>query len=393
MSARPKGERRAGFIGGLLVGALAALAGVAIMAALTDQGLRDPTLTEQAQELISEKYFEAVPAEELDSASVRGMVDTLRKRFDDRFSHYFSPKQYDEFQAALGSEFSGVGLTIQGVKAGLEVTAVLPDSPAEAAGLSVGDVVTAVEGKSIAGAPVEVATSKIKGEPGTKVELTIDPVGSASPKDMVLERATVSLPAADGELRRAGGNPVGYVRYASFDEGAHGELREEIEMLYREGAEGIVLDVRGNGGGRLDEAVLSSSLFVEKGEVVVSTEGRSVGKEVYDATGGALDPRPLVVLIDGGSASATEILAAAIKSNDAGTIVGEQSFGKGTVQQSIELPDGSAINLTIAEYLTADGTSIAGKGVKPEVEAVDDPETKRDEALDRALEVLADDLN
>jgi len=401
VSTAPNGERRSGFISGLLVGAAAALAGVALTVELSGEGVTrdltggllgpDPTLTEQARELISESYFRDVSDDDLQAASVRGMIESLRKKYDDEFSHYFSPDEYDDFQDALGSEFEGVGLSIAEVKEGLRVTAVIPDSPAEAAELDVGDVVVSVDGESIAGVPAEVATSRIKGEPGTEVELTIEPATGGDAEDIVLERAKINLPAATGEIRRAEGTEVAYVSFDSFDEGAHGELRSEIERLYTEGAEGLVLDLRGNGGGRLDEAVLAASLFVEDGDVV-TTRGRTTGEEVYDAMGEALGPRPTVVLIDRGSASATEILAAAIQSYDLGTIVGEPSFGKGTVQQSVPLPDGSAINLTIAEYLTAEGTSLAGEGVQPEVMAVDDVETERDEALDRALEVLADEL-
>lgn len=400
MSRAPNGERRSGFISGLLVGAAAALAGVALTVELTGEGTNEltggvlgpePTLTDQARELISESYFKDVSDDDLEAASVRGIVNALRKEYDDEFSHYFSPEEYDDFQDALGPEFEGVGLSIETVKEGLRVTAVIPNSPAEEAELDVGDVVVSVDGESIAGVPAEVATSQIKGKPGTEVELTIEPATGGAAEDIVLERATINLPAATGEIRRAEGTKVAYVNFDSFDEGAHGELRTEIERLYVEGAEGLVLDLRGNGGGRLDEAILAASLFVEDGDVV-TTRGRTVGEEVYDAMGDALDPRPTVVLIDRGSASATEILAAAIQSYDLGTIVGEPSFGKGTVQQSVPLPDGSAINLTIAEYLTAEGTSLAGEGVQPEVMAVDDVETERDEALDRALEVLADEL-
>lgn len=391
MTSDPSGERRSGFYAGLLVGAAAALAGVALTVALTGDSLESigsgPTTVEQAQELISENYFKKVSDSDLDEASVRGLVDTIRKRFDDRFSHYFSPDEYDEFQASLNEEVTGIGTTIQEVKNGLRVTAVVPDSPAEGAGIATGDIITDVDGKSIAGQPAEVARTKILGEAGTEVVLTVDPVGDGGPEDVTLERAKVDFPAAFGEVRNVDGTDIGYVRYSSFDQGAHGVLREEIDRVYREGAEGLVLDVRGNGGGRLDEAVLSSSIFIDEGEIV-TTRGRTVGTEVYEAEGDALDPRPLVVLIDGGSASATEILTAAIQFYDVGVIVGETSFGKGSVQQSIELPDGSAINLTIAEYLTADGTSLAGEGVTPDVKAPQDLKTKRDESLDRAFEVL-----
>jgi carboxyl-terminal processing protease len=198
----------------------------------------------------------------------------------------------------------------------------------------------------------------------------------------------VRVPAVDGEIRRVDGHDVAYVRFASFSEGAHGELRETIERLYRDGAEGLVLDLRANGGGLLNEAVLSTSVFVDDG-TVVSTESRTQGERDYEAVGDAIDPRPTVVLVNRDTASAAEILAAALASYDLATVVGTRTFGKGTFQEVIRLDEGGALDLTIGQYLTADGTSIAGEGVKPQVRTEDDPDTPRDdEALERALKVL-----
>ena len=374
---------------GLIAGALAALAGVVLAGELSgDDGA---SLSEEAREVIEANYFEPVGDDELQEGSVNGMVDGLRKRYDDRFSHFFDAEDLEVFNSATEGEFSGVGLTVNEVPKGLRVADVLPDSPAEAADLAVGDLITAVNGRSIAGVPSEVSTARIKGEPGTEVELTIDPVTGGEPRDETLERATVRLPAAKGRIEQVNGSKVAYVRYFGFSKGAHGELRSEIERLYRQGAEGLVLDLRGNGGGLLDEAVLSSSIFVEEGDVV-TTRSRTRGEQIYDATGGALDPRPTVVLINRDTASAAEILASAINSYDLGTIVGEPSYGKGTFQEVIHLSEGGALDLTIGEYLTADEVSLAGVGIKPDVRAVDDPKTEPDEALDQALSTLDSEL-
>ncbi len=380
---------RSGFIRGLIAGALAALAGVVLAGELSDDG--GASLSEEAREVIEANYFEQVGDDELQEGSVKGMVDGLRKRYDDRFSHFFDAEDLEVFNSATEGEFSGVGLTVNEVPKGLRVADVLPDSPAEAADLAVGDVITAVNGRSIAGVPSQVSTARIKGEPGTEVELTIEPVTGGEPRDETLERATVRLPAAQGRIERVNGTKVAYVRYFGFSKGAHGELRTEIERLYRQGAEGLVLDLRGNGGGLLDEAVLSSSIFVEEGDVV-TTRSRTRGEQVYDATGDALDPRPTVVLINRDTASAAEILASAISSYDLGTIVGEPSYGKGTFQEVIHLTVGGALDLTIGEYLTADEVSLAGVGIKPDVRAVDDPKTEPDEALERALGTLNSEL-
>jgi carboxyl-terminal processing protease len=194
-----------------------------------------------------------------------------------------------------------------------------------------------------------------------------------------------------GSLRRVGGHELAYVQFFTFSDGAHGELRETIERLLRRGAEGLVLDLRGNGGGLLNEAILSTSVFVEDG-VIVSTRSRARGERDYDAVGDALEPRPTVVLINRDTASAAEILAAALRTYDLATIVGTPSFGKGTFQEVIGLEAGGALDLTVGEYLTADGVSLAGDGISPEVRAEDDPDTGRDEALDEALRELATEI-
>jgi carboxyl-terminal processing protease len=377
--------------------ALGVIAGLALAFAIGALGIAEDVLPadddplSDAREVIEENYFAPPDPERLDQASIRGMVDQLRKRYDDRFSHYFNPRQLSRFQSASSGRFSGVGLTVNEVPKGLRVATVLPDTPAEGAEIEVGDVITAVDGNSIAGLAADVATAEIKGPAGTDVELRILPREGTKPRDVTLERASVRVPAVRGSLRRVGGAKVAYVRFFTFSEGAHGELRDEIERLLREGAEGIVIDLRGNGGGLLNEAILAASVFVEDG-IIVSTESRTRGETEYEAVGEAIDPRPTVVLTNRDTASAAEILTAALETYDLATVVGTRTFGKGTFQEVIDLPAGGALDLTIGEYLTADGISLAGEGFKPEVRAEDDPDTRRDEAFDRALEVLAREL-
>ena len=384
-------SRRTGFVSGLFVGAAATLAGIAIYFELSGDRISEPTVRDQAEAFIEESYFRDISPEELQNGSIRGMVDELRKEYDDRFSHYFDPKEYRQFQKSLSGDFKGVGLSVQDVPEGLEVTTVFDGSPAEGAGIDVGDVILEADGKSLAGIPPEVATAKIKGPVGTEVDLRVKPVDGGETEQIEVERAKIAFPAAQGRIEKVDGRKVGYVAYSSFDQGAHAELRSEIDRLYREGAEGIILDLRGNGGGRLDEAIASASLFVEDGPIV-TTRGRATGEEVYDAQGDALDPRPMVVLINRGTASASEILAAALSDYDLATLVGETTFGKGTVQESVPLPDGSAINLTVAEYFTSEDISIADKGIPPDIEVKEDLENENDEGLDEALRVLSEKL-
>jgi carboxyl-terminal processing protease len=182
------------------------------------------------------------------------------------------------------------------------------------------------------------------------------------------------------------------VRLLGFSNGAHAELRREVEELYDQGAEALVLDLRGNGGGLLTEAVLTSSVFVEDG-VIVSTEGRTQEKETFEAQGDALDERPTVVLINGDTASAAEILTAALRDAGLAEVVGERSFGKGTFQQVIPLENGGALDLTIGEYLARNGESVNNVGIRPDLPVRDRPATPQDEALRKALDRLAPELS
>jgi carboxyl-terminal processing protease len=275
------------------------------------------------------------------------------------------------------------------VKRGLRVATVFNRSPAKRARMLPGDVIVAVNGRSIAGQDAEVSTARIKGLAGTTVRLTVVRAGRRRTLD--LERAELRVPIVTGSIRRAAGEPVAYVRFADFVAGGHGQLRAKLQRLYRRGARGLVLDLRGNGGGLLSEAVLVTSLFVDHG-VIVTTEGRRQGRRVYRAVGDALAPRPTVVLISRDTASAAEILTAALAEHGLATVVGTRSFGKGVFQQVLELDNGGALDLTIGEYLTPDGRSLAGKGVKPDVRAADDPRTRPDEGLRRALAVLGREL-
>jgi carboxyl-terminal processing protease len=380
-----------GFGSGLVAGLVCGLLIAALVGALTgffEAGDDDDPVV-QAREVIEENYFRAPDTERLDEASIGAMVDDLRKRFDDRFSHFFTAEQLEDFLDATAGQFSGVGLTVSEVPKGLRVASTLPDTPAEEAGLEPGDTIVAVDGKSIAGVPSDVSTARIKGEPGTEVELRVIPADGGKPRDVTLERADVRVPAVRGAIRRApNGDKVAYIRFFTFSEGAHGELRSEVERLYRRGADRLVLDLRDNGGGLLNEAVLSTSVFLEDGNVA-STRSRTQGDQDYPAVGDALDPRPMVVLVNRGTASASEILTAALQQNELAEVVGTRTFGKGTFQEIIDLASGGALDLTIGEYLTSDGTSILGEGVRPDVRVEDDAETERDdEALDRALDVV-----
>jgi len=346
-------------------------------------------LTAEASELIEESYFRPVGETELGNASLQGMVRELRQRHDDRFSEYFSPQSRESFNQAIEGRFSGVGMSVVAVKGGLRVVQVFPGSPADGAGIVVGETIVAVDGDSIAGESSTEATSKIKGPEGTEVTVGVrDAKGKV--RQLRLTRAEVTLPNVSSRVERADGRKLGYVRMLSFSEGAHAQLANGVRKVEREGAEGVVLDLRGNPGGLLDEAVLSASLFLPEGQVVVSTESRSQGSSVHRAVGGTLPERPIVVLIDRGTASAAEILAAALSEDAEAPVVGIRSFGKGVFQEEQGLANGGALKLTVGEYFTPDGVNLArSHGIHPDVKASDDPQTPADEGKERALRLLA----
>lgn len=350
-------------------------------------------LSGEASELIQDHYYRGVPGEELRNGSVRGMVDALRRRHKaDRFSRYFDPDEAQILEQETEGRFSGVGLTVDEVKKGLKVIEVIPRSPAQRAGIQPEDVIVSVNGHSIAGQASEVSTAKIKGPEGTAVRLGVLRPSSGKIRQLKLERAQIMTPEVTSRLRRAGGRKLGYVDFrapSSFSRGVSVQLRRDTKRVEDRGAQGILLDLRGNPGGLLTEAVMTASVYLPKGERVVSTRSRTDGSHVFHAAGHPLPRRPLVVLIDRGTASAAEILASALADHGLATVVGTRSFGKGFFQDVLGLSNGGELDISAGRFFTADGVSLAPKGIHPDVRAKDDPSTKADEAMRRALEVLA----
>jgi carboxyl-terminal processing protease len=290
----------------------------------------------------------------------------------------------------MGARLSGVGIAVTEVPQGLRVANVYKNTPAREAGIQPGELITGVNGQSIAGKNADVVTNRIRGPAGTEVTLTIRSRTGKS-RDVTVTRREVEVPQVSGHLEEVDGKKLGYVRLAGFFPGAHDELRKEVERLYSEGAQGLVLDLRGNGGGLLTEGILVSSIFVPDG-TIVSTHGRTQSTRTFDATGDALPRHPMVVLINGDTASASEIVTAALEQSGIATVVGTTSFGKGTFQEVVPLNNGGALDLTVGEYLTRNGTSINGTGISPQVKAKDNPKTKPDEGREQALQVLAQKL-
>ncbi len=346
-------------------------------------------LTAEATELIEDNYFREVSEPDLIDSSLSGMARGLRRKFHDRFSEYFSPEVLEHFNEAIEGKFSGIGLTVIEVKPGLQVEKVFKGSPAEMGGIVAGDVIVSVEGRDISGMSSTRSTELIKGPVGSDVTVGVLKHGRGKSERLTLTRAQISVPVVASTVLEVGGRKFGYVRLATFSEGSHAALRRAVEKVRREGAEGLLLDLRGNGGGLLEEAVLNASIFLPQGRVVVTTKSRTQGDAIYDAVGDNLPPQPIVVLIDRNTASAAEILTAALADEAGAEVVGTRSYGKGVFQQEVELSNGGALKLTVGEYFTPDGVNLGGTGIHPDVFVRDDPETKRDEARERGLEVLA----
>ncbi|HEV2726979.1 MAG TPA: S41 family peptidase [Solirubrobacterales bacterium] len=358
---------------------------------LRDVFVEEPAgLVGEAAGAIEDNYYRPVGEKELGNASLQGMVRELRRRHGDRFTEYFSPESLESFNQQLEGRFSGIGLSVVEVERGLRVTRVFPRSPAAEAGIEVGDTVVSVEGESIAGVSSTEATKEIKGPEGTEVTIGVRDGRTGKVRELTLVRAEVTLPNVGQRIERVNGLELGYVRLLSFSEEAHAQLGRAVEKVQEEGAKGIVLDLRHNPGGLLGEAVRSASLFLPEGEVVVTTESRSQGKSVHETGEGRISSLPLVVLIDRGTASAAEILTAALADNGDATVVGTRSFGKGVFQEEHPLGNGGALKLTVGEYFTPNGVNLAeSHGIHPDVKVKDVARSKGDEVEGRGFEVLA----
>ena len=345
----------------------------------------DAQLYEEAADIIQDDYYRKVDRDQLVNKALGSAVESL----NDRFSAYFDPKTFKEFQEATDGAFEGVGLTVAPVERGLRVLTVFDGSPAQRAGIRPRDVIVGVDGKSLQGKTAEQATALIKGPAGSTVRLAVV-TGDAPTRTLELRRARVDVPVVESEMREADGSRIAHVRLSSFTSGAHGELRNALDALLDKGADGVVLDLRDNGGGLLNEAVLVSSIFVGDG-TIVSTDGRTRPRRVFEATGNPIDADiPVVVLVNGQSASASEIVAGALQDRDRADVVGTRTFGKGVFQEVRELSNGGALDITVGEYFTPKGRNLGGRGIEPEIKARDDADTKRhDEALAVAVKTVA----
>jgi carboxyl-terminal processing protease len=317
-------------------------------------------VVDEAVDRISSDYYRPVAKNRLADASVAGAVASLK----DRFSHYLSPRELREFDEP--PSFAGIGVAVDPQEAGLVIARVFDSSPAARAKLRAGDVIVEVNGHRLSGISADAAIAMIKGPPGTEVELGIrEHRGRATAtRRLRITRATISEPVVASLMREVHGAKVGVVALAAFSPGAHAEVRTAVEGLLRAGARAIVLDLRGNGGGLVEEARLIASVFIAKG-TIVTTRARTQPSQRLTAAGDAIAPSiPLAVLVDSSTASASEIVAAALQDDRRATVVGTHTFGKGVFQEEEPLSNGGALDITVGEYFTPDGRNLGGGGVK-----------------------------
>jgi carboxyl-terminal processing protease len=358
---------------------------------------RSGQVVDEAIERIASDYYRPVSRTHLSNASLAGVVASL----GDRFSHYLNPREYREFSAP--PSFTGIGVVVSpdqraaSLRRGLLIGRVFDSSPAMRAGLKVGQLIVAVDGRSLRGLSAEAAANLIKGPPGTDVRLTIAKPsarsGQPGVRTLKLTRATIAEPVVASQTRVARGVKLGVIALATFSPGAHGEVAQAVRRQLRGGARGLVLDLRANGGGLVEEAQLIASTFIPSG-TIVSTRGRNQPSVALKAVGGAIPRKiPMVVLVDSNTASAAEIVTAALQDHHRATVVGTHTFGKGVFQEEEPLSNGGALDITVGEYFTPNGRNLGGGGIKqgagivPEVTIAHGVDTPH--GLNVALDTLA----
>jgi len=311
------------------------------------------------------EYVEPVDDKTLIEHAVRGMLSGL-----DPHSAYLDPKEFQDLSIATSGKFFGLGIEVQMQDGFVRVVSPIDDTPAFKAGIQPGDLIIQIDETAVKGLTLAEAVDKMRGEAGTKVTLTIVRQNASAPVVVTITRAEIKVASVKSRMLESG---LAYVRISSFNVETGETLEREIEKLKKEskdaGIKGLVLDLRNNPGGVLDAAVKVSDAFLEKGPVV-SIKGRELSstREFMARPGDVLDGAPIVVMVNGGSASASEIVAGALQDQKRAVVVGSKSFGKGSVQTIVPLGDReAAIKLTTARYYTPSGRSIQGEGIEPDI--------------------------
>ena len=348
------------------------------------------TVIDEALSDIQDDWYRPSARGGLIDGAIAGAVASL----NDPYAQYQTPTQFNSFNNPSPQQFSGVGIDVAPVRSGLLVSGVLPHSPASSAGMRVGDVITTVDGRRIASIGSTQGISMIRGRAGTRVTLGVR--RGTRTLTFALTRRVISTPIVEDAVTSLQGVKLGIIYLPTFDvPGVHGEVAVDLHTLLRAHVRGIVLDLRANRGGLVTEAQLVTSMFLRKG-VIVTTRARGAQASVVRATGQVIAPTiPLVVLVNGDTASAAEIVTGALRDHHRATIVGTRTYGKGVFQEIIPLSNGGAVDITVGHYYLPDGENLGagglrrGPGIKPDVTVTGGPGPKGDPQLKAALRILA----
>jgi carboxyl-terminal processing protease len=339
----------------------------------------------EAWQLIEDNYYGDLPdMQAITYGAIRGMLGTL----DDEFTSFIEPQIADIINEDATGSFEGIGAFVSMREDGkLELVSIMEGQPAEAAGLEDGDRVLVVDGQSIIGMSTYEAIALIRGPSGTDVTLLIERPGVEEPFEVTVTRARIEIPLVETEILE--GN-IGYISLREFSSTADAQMREELEALLEQEPAGLIFDLRNNPGGWLDQAVDVSDIFLDEGIVLIERASGGYEHDFESDTGDLGESIPLVVLVNEGSASASEIVAGAIQARDRGTLIGQTTFGKGSVQRSYTLSDGSELRVTVARWFTPDDRAIHGAGLEPDIEVVipEEPQPDQDPQLERAIQYL-----
>lgn len=342
---------------------------------------------EQAYELILSRYVEKVDEEKLVEGAISGMLSVLK----DPYSVYMDKETAKQFNQTLESSFEGIGAEVGMVDGKIVIISPFKNSPAEKAGIKANDQILKIDGTSVEGLDLSKATAKIRGKKGTTVTLEIARNGLKEPLTIKVERGEIPLETVHSSIKKQDGKKIGYMEITSFSENTAADVKKDLKALENDQIKGLIIDVRGNPGGLLSSVEEILREFVPKDKPYVQIELRTGEKRRIFSSITKKKDYPVLVLVNKGSASASEILAGALQEAAGYKIVGETTFGKGTVQQAVPLGDGSNIKLTLYKWLTPDGNWIHQKGIKPDV-AVNQPAIYHTHPL-QVDQPLAEDMN
>ncbi|MCI5050906.1 MAG: S41 family peptidase [Candidatus Pacebacteria bacterium] len=350
------------------------------------QAKEDLSLFWLVWDIMEERYpFEEPSSED----KIHTAIDGLVASYGDEFSDFLPPVETDYFLENITGSFAGIGAEITIREGFLTIIAPLKNSPAETYGLLTGDIITHVDEVDISGDTLDEAIGRIRGEEGTEVVLTVYRRREADPLDISIIRDIVTIPIVETDIQ----NEAFIIHLYNFNDNAEAEFLKALEEFKESGLDKLLIDVRNNPGGYLDASINISSHFLPQGTIILreeygndqeSTIHRSLGYDTFDGTG----LPEIIILQNGGSASASEIIAGAFQDNNIATVVGEQSYGKGSVQQLIDLPEGTALKVTIAKWLTPDKNHISKTGITPDVIIEADYSQEEDIQLQEALKLF-----